>query len=122
MFPDEHTTERWFESIRRGRTGRACPHCGSVETSECKNRKLMSRRCRACRKHFSVRVDTYHKMSFKSLHRYVGEFAGRKSVQEPGASKRIGQLARGLNGKRLRYTDLIAYNGLLSGTQSVRPK
>ena len=98
MFPDEHTTERWFESIRRGRTGRACPHCGSVETSECKNRKLMSRRCRACRKHFSVRVDTYHKMSFKSLHRYVGEFAGRKSVQEPGASKRIGQLARGLNG------------------------
>jgi len=58
MFPDDRAAERWFEAIRWGETGRCCPRCGSVETSECKGRKPMPYRCRTCRKHFSVRIGT----------------------------------------------------------------
>lgn len=58
MFPDDRAAEKWFEAIRWGETGRCCPRCGSVETSECKDRKPMPYRCRTCRKHFSVRIGT----------------------------------------------------------------
>ncbi|MCY3933562.1 MAG: IS1595 family transposase [Acidobacteria bacterium] len=58
MFPNDRAAEKWFEDIRWGETGRCCPRCGSVETSECKDRKPMPYRCRTCRKHFSVRIGT----------------------------------------------------------------
>ncbi len=47
-------------------------------------------------------------MSFKHLHRYVTEFAGRHNAREWDTIKQMAALAVGMVGKRLRYQDLIA--------------
>ena len=61
---------------------------------------------------------TYHKMSPKHLDRYVTEFASRHNVRDADTVAQMAELARGMIGKRLRYADLIADNGLPSGARS----
>lgn len=51
---------------------------------------------------------TFHHMSFKHLHRYVNEFAGRHNIREKDTLEQMSLLAVGLVGRRLRYKDLIA--------------
>lgn len=51
---------------------------------------------------------TYHQMSRKHLARYVTEFAGRHNVRDFDTIEQMVMLARGLDGKRLRYDDLVA--------------
>lgn len=51
---------------------------------------------------------TYHKMSAKHLSRYVIEFAGRHNVRDLDTLVQMTMLAKGLDGKRLRYDDLVA--------------
>ena len=51
---------------------------------------------------------TYHKMSRKHLDRYIQEFAGRHNIREEGTRVQMAEMARGMVGKRLRFTDLIA--------------
>lgn len=51
---------------------------------------------------------TYHKMSAKHLARYVTEFAGRHNVRDLDTLTQMATLARGLEGRRLRYNDLVA--------------
>ncbi len=51
---------------------------------------------------------TFHRMSFKHLHRYVNEFAGRHNVRDSDTLEQMCLLATGLVGKRLRYRDLIS--------------
>ena len=51
---------------------------------------------------------TYHKMSVKHLHRYVNGFAGRHNVRELDTLEQMGRVFQGMEGKRLRYADLIA--------------
>ena len=51
---------------------------------------------------------TYHKMSFKHLRRYITEFAARHNVRDLDTIDQMAALAKGMEGKRLRYTDLIA--------------
>ena len=63
-------------------------------------------------------VGTYHKMSKKHLDRYVTEFEGRHNVRGLDTNAQMEQLAKGMEGKRLRYKDLIAPNGLPSGARS----
>jgi transposase-like protein len=53
---------------------------------------------------------TYHKMSAKHLARYVTEFAGRHNVRDLDTLAQMVSLARGLEGRRLRYDDLVADN------------
>lgn len=60
----------------------------------------------------------YHKYSPKHLERYVREFAGRHNMRGSDTLTQMGIVARGLLGKRLRYTDLIAFTGLSSGARS----
>lgn len=60
----------------------------------------------------------YHKMSPKHLQRYVDEFAGRHNVRQSDTLKQMAATIAGLVGKRLRYRDLIADNGLESGARS----
>lgn len=57
MFPDESSAEKWFEGIIWN-TGITCPHCGSENAVQTKNRKPLPYRCRTCRKHFSIRHGT----------------------------------------------------------------
>ncbi|MBA3510362.1 IS1595 family transposase [Sphingomonas sp.] len=54
---------------------------------------------------------TYHQMSAKHLARYVTEFAGRHNVRDLDTIAQMTLLAKGLDGKRLRYDDLVAHHG-----------
>ena len=50
---------------------------------------------------------TYHRMSVKHLQRYVDEFSGRHNLRSLDTIDQMARIARGLDGKRLRYQDLI---------------
>ena len=51
---------------------------------------------------------TYHRMSPKHLQRYVDEFAGRHNIRPLDTIDQMKAMVRGMDGKRLRYRDLIA--------------
>ena len=55
---------------------------------------------------------TFHKLSPKHLDRYVQEFAGRHNLRERDTIDIMGEFVNGMDGKRLKYTQLIADNGL----------
>ena len=59
----------------------------------------------------------YHKFSVKHLNRYVAEFSGRHNVREADTIDQMTRMVAGMVGKRLRYKDLIADNGLPSGAR-----
>jgi len=60
---------------------------------------------------------TFHKLSPKHLNRYVQEFAGRHNVRESGTLDQMRDTVARLMGRNLLYRDLIADNGLSSGTR-----
>ena len=51
---------------------------------------------------------TYHRMSAKHLGRYVSEFSGRHNIRDLDTIDQMKSTAKGMEGKRLRYRDLIA--------------
>ena len=59
-----------------------------------------------------------HKISPKHLDRYIQEFAGRHNLRNEDTVDIMAAIATGMGGKRLRYTDLIADNGLESGVRA----
>ena len=61
---------------------------------------------------------TFHKMSPKHLDRYVQEFAARHNLRDEDTIDIMAAVITGMNGKRLRYVDLIADNGLDSGART----
>ena len=61
---------------------------------------------------------TFHKLSPKHLDRYVQEFASRHNLREQDTIDIMAAVATGMRGKRLRYRELIADNGLASGARS----
>ncbi len=60
---------------------------------------------------------TFHKLSPKHLDRYVQEFAGRHNMREQDTIDQMKSIRHGMEGKRLRYRQLIADNGLNSGAR-----
>ena len=60
---------------------------------------------------------TFHKMSPKHLQRYVNEFAGRHNIRDANTIDQMKSMVASMVGKRLRYEDLIADNGLTSGAR-----
>ena len=52
-------------------------------------------------------MGTYHRMSRKHLGRYVAEFEGRHNQREAGTHTQMVMMGRDLDGKRLRYRDLV---------------
>ena len=61
---------------------------------------------------------TFHKMSPKHLDRYVTEFAGKHNIRDTDSDEQMGTVVQRMDGKRLRYQDLIKPNGLDSGARS----
>lgn len=51
---------------------------------------------------------TYHRMSEKHLGRYVTEFEGRHNDRPADTIDQVRRIMRGMDGKRLRYEDLVA--------------
>ena len=49
----------------------------------------------------------YHHMSEKHLNRYVTEFEGRHNSRPLDTVDQMGRMVAGMQGKRLRYCDLI---------------
>lgn len=49
---------------------------------------------------------TYHKLSPEHLQRYINEFAGRHNIREQDTVEQMEAVARGMEGKRLRFEDL----------------
>ena len=60
---------------------------------------------------------TFHKLSPKHLDRYVQEFAGRHNLRELDTIQQMRSMREGMEGKRLRYQQLIKDNGLSSGAR-----
>ena len=50
----------------------------------------------------------YHHVSVKHLGRYASEFSGRHNDRPMDTVEQMEGMVRGLEGKRLRYEDLIA--------------
>lgn len=51
---------------------------------------------------------TFHKISEEHLHRYVSEFAGRHNMRELDTLEQMAEIVSRMEGKRLRYKDLVA--------------
>ncbi len=56
-------------------------------------------------------MGTYHRMSPKHLQRYVNEFAGRHNIRPLDTLDQMRAIILGLEGKRLRYRELVAPTG-----------
>ena len=50
----------------------------------------------------------FHHISFKHLHRYVNEFAGRLNIRNMDTMDMMGSIVCGMVGKRLMYKSLVA--------------
>ena len=54
-------------------------------------------------------VGVFHRMSPEHLHRYLAEFEGRHNSRDADTEDQMGMVVRGMDGKRLRYDDLIKH-------------
>ncbi len=70
MFPTEDAAREWFEA-RIWPDGRHCPHCGSTDTTENRGSERRPYRCRACKRHFSVRIGTLMERSRVGLRHWA---------------------------------------------------
>ena len=55
---------------------------------------------------------TFHRLSVKHLQRYMNEFCGPHNLRELDTIDQLRLMAKGLDGKRLRFTDLTADTGM----------
>lgn len=65
-----------------------------------------------------TRKGTFPKLRSKHLERYTTQFSGKHNVGDLDTQAQMTALVAGLAGKRLMRRDLVADNGLPSGTRS----
>ncbi|MGD9850741.1 MAG: IS1595 family transposase [Nitrospirales bacterium] len=92
-FPGEESARLFFE-YKRWADSPYCGHCGSVDVSEIKGHRPMPYRCKACRKHFSVRTGTVLAESRLPLHKWLMAIymmtTARKGVPSTQMAKELG--------------------------------
>ena len=98
MFTDEHSSYRGLPNHSTVNHGGGSYVDGEVHTNGIESVWAMVKR--------GV-TGTYHHISSKHTSRYVTEFAGRHNARPKDTIDQIPTLVQGMNGKRLRYTDLI---------------
>lgn len=59
----------------------------------------------------------YHYMSPKHLDRYVAEFERRHNDRDADTVEQMEEIVGGMVGRRLRYRNVVADNGLTSGAR-----
>lgn len=118
-FPDEAAAVVFFED-RRWHGSPVCPHCQSANVRRTKDAKPMPWRCRACRKHFSVRTGTVLAESKLPLHKWLLAIhfyhTARKGLSSIQLAKHLGvtQKTAWFLGHRLRAA-MAQRDGLLAG-------
>ncbi len=93
QFPNEAASVAYMEQKRWPR-GVQCPHCQSYNVAATKAAKPMPYRCRACRKHFSVRTGTVLAESPLPIQRWLMAAylmtAARKGISSVQLGKQLG--------------------------------
>ena len=119
-FPDEDSAVAFFEE-RRWHGSPTCPHCQSANVRRVPSIKPMPWRCRACRKHFSVRTGTVLAESRLKLHKWLLAVhfyhTARKGLSSVQLAKELGvtQKTAWFLGHRIRAA-MTHRDGLLAGT------
>ena len=92
-FPNEESARLHFEK-QRWNNEAFCPHCGSKHVAEVKGHKPMPYRCKACRKHFSVRTGTVLAESRLPLHKWLMAIymitTAKKGIPSTQMAKQLG--------------------------------
>ncbi len=119
LFPDEAAAVSFFEE-RRWQGSPVCPHCQSDNVRRVKNGKPMPWRCRACRKHFSVRTGSALAESRLPLHKWLLAIhfylTNRKGISSIQLAKEVGvtQKTAWFLGHRIRHA-MQQPGGLFAG-------
>ena len=118
-FPNEAAAVAFFEE-RRWHGQPVCPHCQAPTVSRVKSGQPMPWRCRACRKHFSVRTGTVLTESKLPLHKWLLAVhfyhTARKGLSSIQLAKELGvtQKTAWFLGHRIRAA-MAQHGGLLAG-------
>ena len=111
VFTDDHPSYGGVPDVEHGTVQHSAGEyvCGIVHTNGIESFWAMLKR---------GYKGTFHKMSPKHLDRYVLEFSGRHNIRPLDTEAQMQALVQGMEGKRLKYDELTADNGLESGARS----
>ena len=102
VYTDEHHAYRrmhYFEHDTVKHSPREYVKKGGVHTNGIESFWSMLKR---------AHTGTFHKISPKHMHRYVTEFAGRHNARCMDTEDQMKKLVRGMQGRRLKYPDLVS--------------
>ena len=98
VYTDEHASYKGLPNHQSVKHGRGEFVLGDVHTQGIESHWSMFKR---------GIIGTYHHISPKHTERYATEFTGRHNDRPLDTADQMGAIARGMDGKRLRYQDLI---------------
>ena len=111
VFTDDHASYKDMPDVKYDTVNHSAGEyvCGIVHTNGIESFWAMLKR---------GYKGTFHKMSPKHLARYVLEFSGRRNIRPLDTEAQMQAMVQGMEGKRLKYSDLTADNGLESGARA----